>query len=1151
MKFERLRLAGFKTFVDPTDLVIAAGLTGIVGPNGCGKSNLVEALRWVMGETSSKSLRGAGMDDVIFAGSGTRPERNHAEVSIRILDPPSDLAGHLHGVDQLDISRKITRDAGSTYRINGRETRARDVQILFADAASGARSPSLVRQGQISEIIAAKPQHRRRILEDAAGVAGLHARRHEAELRLKQAEENLNRAEDVLTSLDKQIGDLKRQAKQAERYKTLAAEIRVLELALLSASLERAGEEAKRAQAAHHDATRAIAIAMVAQGEAERARALTEHALETGRARAHEAAQTLRTLLVARDTLDAERKQVEARLVDITTRQSELARDRDKAAQVNADAEAAQQRLRDEATTLKTQLQEAQARLDILDISVNDAAKNRNTLEAALFTAQNISAERAAMRRTAEHRVTETAARLARFEAQHQQAKSELATLMAADPSMGMREALQSKLDQAIIEVEKALTATDQSEASTREARNNEQTLRPRLAEAERSLQRLETEARTIRKLVENVEPGLWTPAIDKITVQPGFEAALAAALGDDLEAALELSAPRFWSDWDSDVPSPGLPQDVASLLNVVQAPKALSRRLSQIGLVTRIQGAELCKTLAQGQRLVSKEGDLWRWDGFTRKAEAPSAAARRLAERNRLSEIERDADTARTLRDDVRSAMDQAIRALKSAQDAEGAHRDAARRLGQHRDQISAELQREMRRSQEAHLKLESAKLRIASLEADITEARSHWASAQSVLDATPVEDAGADLVPLQNQLHAARHAENTARAERFTLDAKRSSGQQRLASIADEDRAWQERAARAAQNVTDYAERATKLAAEDAALEERPAQLAAQRRSLTTQIEAAEQADRDAQDGLALAETAFRKAEETARAAFQALASTRETAVRLEALFAHAQDRLTHVTTTIEAEIGAPVRTLATHITRENAHQGLTIDQIEARLFDLKHDRDRLGAVNLRADLELTQIEGERGNLAREREEITEAIRRFRRAIDALNSEGRARLRVAFDSVNTQFARLFTQLFGGGTAELKLVEADDPLEAGLDILAHPPGKKPQLLSLLSGGEQALTATALIFAVFLTNPSPICVLDEVDAPLDDSNVERLCDLLTSMAQETATRFLVITHNPISMARMDRLYGVTMVERGVSQLVSVDLAAAEKLVEAV
>ncbi|MFN3483245.1 MAG: AAA family ATPase, partial [Rhabdaerophilum calidifontis] len=356
MKFERLRLAGFKTFVDPTDIAIAPGLTGVVGPNGCGKSNLVEALRWVMGETSSKSLRGGGMDDVIFAGSQTRPERSHAEVSIRISAPPADLPGHLAGADQLDISRRIVREQGSTYRINGREVRARDVQILFADAASGARSPSMVRQGQIGELIAAKPQHRRRILEDAAGIAGLHARRHEAELRLRQAEDNLTRTEDVLGQLDRQIGDLRKQAKQAQRFKALQAEIRALELRQLAASLDLAAREAEAARREHDLAVRAIAAATIRQGETERARAVAEHEAEALRQRAAEAEARHQRLIVARETLDNEIRLADRRIAEIAARREELDRDRAAAARMLGDADAAAIRLAEEAEALAARI---------------------------------------------------------------------------------------------------------------------------------------------------------------------------------------------------------------------------------------------------------------------------------------------------------------------------------------------------------------------------------------------------------------------------------------------------------------------------------------------------------------------------------------------------------------------------------------------------------------------------------------------------------------------------------------------------------------------------------------------------------------------------------------------------------------------------
>lgn len=1152
MKFERLRLAGFKTFVDPTDLMIAPGLTGIVGPNGCGKSNLVEALRWVMGETSSKSLRGGGMEDVIFAGSGTRPERNHAEVSIRIGEPPADLPGHLHGADQLDISRKIAREQGSTYRINGREVRARDVQILFADAASGARSPSLVRQGQIGEIIAAKPQHRRRILEDAAGIAGLHARRHEAELRLKQAEENLHRAEDVLTQLDRQIGDLKRQARQSERYKAISAEIRLLDLALHAATLKTAQAEEASSKAAHDLAIRQVAAALVTQGEAERERAVAEHGLASARTAASDAQDVWQGLLIKRETLDSELKQAESRLDELAKRRVEMTRDLAHARQIGEDAAAAMAALTAEQADLTTRLEASSSERNTAGQALHAAQSEREKAEAALIALRSLDAQAQAEYRASEQQAREARGRADRLAQNARQAQTELEAAQKADPALATQAQFQAKLDEAMTALEEAQKAADTAEAATRLARQEEQALRPRLAEAERLVQRLETEARTIRKLVENTEPGLFTRAIDQIKAEAGFETALAAALGDDLEAALEISAPRFWSDWEDDQPSPALPDGVEVLARHVEAPKSLARRLKQIGVVGRANGPELQKALKQGQRLVSREGDLWRWDGFTRKAEAPSAAAKRLAERNRLAALEAEAETAARKRDEVRSAMDKAIRALKSAGDAESQARERARRLGQERERLAAEVQREMRRTQEARLRVEALSLRVSTLMSDQQEAEQRALAHQQAFEALPPPASNqSHLAALSGALDAARQAENAARSRFSAQEASLHAAQTRLVVIGPEQATWQARQARAADQIAEYDARLAALDGEAHALSERPALLQAERRALASNIDAAENVKRAAADRLAEAETQTRKADDAARTAFQALSTAREYTARLEAQREHTQARLLHLTQAIEAEIDAPAAQLENLLPADGPQSGLDAPALEARLADLKADRERLGAVNLRADLELNDVEGQRGDLAREREELTEAIRRFRRAIDALNAEGRSRLRAAFDGVNAQFTRLFERLFGGGTAELKLVEADDPLEAGLEILAHPPGKKPQLLSLLSGGEQALTATALIFAVFLTNPSPICVLDEVDAPLDDSNVERLCDLLHDMARDTATRFLVITHNPISMARMDRLYGVTMVERGVSQLVSVDLNEAEKLAEAV
>jgi chromosome segregation protein len=546
----------------------------------------------------------------------------------------------------------------------------------------------------------------------------------------------------------------------------------------------------------------------------------------------------------------------------------------------------------------------------------------------------------------------------------------------------------------------------------------------------------------------------------------------------------------------------------------------------------------------------VTREGDVWRWDGFTRKAEAPSAAARRLAERNRLGEIEAAAEAARLKRDEARRMVEEAVRKNQAAQAGESAAREALRCAMQAREAAQSSLNQIIRQSGEARLRLAALTDRVARLAEDVSEAEEAALAAEARRAALPaLTQAEAALAPLIARREDARHR---ARAARLALD-KAQMGQeaaeQRLRQIAAEQEAWQMRITHAQAQQDAQAERAAALAAEAASLADRPDALRAERLGLADALQSAEQATRDASDALSFGETQLREADNAARAAMQALSTARETLARCEAAQTHAEERVAHVNGIIAGMMEGEAAPFDEEAALKDAPDDPAM--IEAQLADLKIERDRLGIVNLRADIELEHIETTRDDLAKERAEITQAVQKFRRAIDNLNAEGRARLKTAFGAVNSHFTTLFTRLFGGGEAELQLVEADDPLEAGLDIIARPPGKKPQLLSLLSGGEQALTATALIFAVFLTNPSPICVLDEVDAPLDDANVERLCDLLQDMARETQTRFLVITHNPISMARMDRLYGVTMAERGVSQLVSVDLAVAEKLAEAV
>ena len=1150
MKLTRLRIAGFKSFVDPVEIPIEPGLTGVVGPNGCGKSNLVEALRWVMGENSHKNMRASGMDDVIFSGSGSRPARNSAEVMLTIDNSERTAPAAFNDSDILEISRKIEREEGSTYRINGKEVRARDVQILFADAATGARSPALVRQGQISEIISAKPQARRRILEDAAGIAGLHARRHEAELRLKAAEDNLVRVEDVLRELEAQVESLKRQGRQASRYKNLSAEIRRLEALMYAISFADAREQAAAAEQQMADNLKAVADLTEEQTRAATAQAVAAHAIPALRQAEAEAAAALQRLTHARNELESEERRSKDRVTELERHIGDLNRDLAREAVQQSDAQATIERLQAEQAEIAQSTDgaddaraESEARLQNVEAELAEA-------EAALSALQAQTSDLNARRAALERAVREEMERAARFASERERIERDIEALSASSgdsPPIDLLREEAAIAEETAQAAEEAVITAREAVAAAREAENR---LRQPLSEAERHAQRLETEARTLAKLVTSATGDLWPPALDQITVQKGYETALGAALGDDLEASTNPSAPAHWARTGAGEDDPALPEGVRSLADLSSAPAELQRRLRQIGVVSKADGARLRGLLKPGQRLVSQEGDLWRWDGFTTAAEAPSPAARRLAETNRLGDLEREAADAREQVEQLRRQAESALDAVRVAASHEMQAIEAARQARQALDGTRARLAAAERKEAELGQRRSALQEALARISASENEAQERAQDAQAALeDLAPAPDLESRLLEERTRVAEFRAAASEARAALQALVHEAELRRRRQESLAADIRLWTERAARAAKAHEDLAERLERAQDEHQRLLEAPDTYLMRRRSLLSEIEAAEARRKEAADRLADAETHLAETDRAARAALEALAAAREARAGSQARHEAAVQRLAEITRAIADNLET---TPAGLIELAGLKEGIELPsqtEIEAKLQSLKGDRERLGAVNLRADEELSELESKYTGLATERDDLVEAIKRLRQAIGSLNREGRERLLAAFDVVNAHFQRLFATLFGGGTAELTLVDSEDPLEAGLDILARPPGKKPQSITLLSGGEQALTATALIFAVFLTNPSPICVLDEVDAPLDDANVERYCDLLDDMSRQTETRFVVITHNPITMARMDRLFGVTMAERGVSQLVSVDLQSAERILE--
>ncbi|MGD9541566.1 chromosome segregation protein SMC [Methylocystis sp.] len=1146
MKFERLRLLGFKSFCEPTDFLIEPGLTGVVGPNGCGKSNLVEALRWVMGENSYKNMRASGMDDVIFSGGGTRPARNLAEVGL-VLDNSSRTApAAFNDSDSIEVTRRIEREQGSTYRINGREVRARDVQILFADAATGARSPSLVRQGQIGEIISAKPQARRRILEDAAGVAGLHSRRHEAELRLNAASENLTRLEDVLKQVESQADSLKRQARQATKYRGLAAQIRKNEALAALVAYQLAAEHLQAA-AEKLDASRAsVQARTLEQAEAAKFQAVAAHELPPLRDKEAEAGAALHRLVVARQALEADEQRAKERIAELQRHIEQFTRDLERERALIQDAAEVAERLDEERAELqggdsRDAEREAEAQARLAEIETALAAT-----EAELSNAQEQLAGVNAKRAALETALRDENQRVARFEAELTKIETEFALIAGQGGGADEVERLAQALEAAAQAVRGAEETAQEAEAALREAREAETAARAPLEQAALRAQRLETETRTLEHLLQTGSGGLWAPVVESMTVEKGYETALGAALGDDLDASADDSAPAHWSATSSEG-DPALPNGVRALGERVEAPPALRRRLAQIGVVLRAEGESLRKLLKPGQRLVSKEGDLWRWDGFTQAAEAPTAAARRLAEKNRLADLRVEAAAARETADALKEALNAAREAAREAAEADAAARDAQRRARALMEEARERHSTAERRQAQIAQRLSALQEAKAQTLANRDEAALKRASVTQALDdlEEPAFLAGA-LENLRGRAMAERAQAGEARAALASLRHERAARAARLSAIARDTASWAQRRDRAQDRIGELEERLATAQEEHVRLSDAPDAFIGQRRALMNALEEAEAARRDASDARASAETRLAESDRAARAALEAMSAAREDMARSEAQLEAARQRVADVEHGIAHDLESTPQALAALAEVKDGDDLPDIADIERRLENLRADRERLGAVNLRAEDELAEVEAQREKMIAERDDLSEAIKKLRAAIASLNKEGRERMIAAFDKVNEHFKELFTLLFDGGAAELQLVESDDPLEAGLDILARPPGKKPTTMTLLSGGEQALTAMSLIFAVFLTNPSPICVLDEVDAPLDDSNVERFCDLLDEMRRKTDTRFVTITHNPITMARMDRLFGVTQAERGISQLVSVDLEQAEK-----
>ena len=1150
MQLARLRLAGFKSFVEPAEIRIEPGLTGIVGPNGCGKSNLVDALRWVMGETSPKRMRGGEMDDVIFAGTQARPARSLAEAALLLDNTDRGAPAAFNGSDELEVVRRLERDSGSGYTVNGTEVRARDVQLLFADMVTGAHSSGLVSQGQISQLVEARPIERRAPLEEAAGIAGLHARRREAELRLRAAEANLERLADVAGTLEGQFRVLRRQARQAARYTRLSERIRAAEALLLLRLWRDAANEANVAATALRKAERTAAEAVEVAARASTDELTAAEELPALRHAEAEAGARLQRLAMERETLDADEHRAQEKLERNRTRVEQYALDEAREKALAEDAAARTATLEREAVALAAALdaqnqetQEARTALGHAVEEVSAAAAVADRLADNLTQSETMRARLAAEAESAERRSRELNDRRTETAAQ-------LAELGAAGPVVEDAEDSVSE----VVVARQTVTTYGQEHAAAERVREARQhalaTAREALQDADAAFRQTAAELAALAQILSADSEQPRRPLLDAVMVKPGYEAALAAALGDDLLASAQSGAPTYWRT-PSVAEGPALPSGATPLLAFVEGPAELRRRLSQIGVIDTGGGEEMGDRLAQGQRLVSRGGALWRWDGFTAAASSEPRSALRLRQRNRHAELASQAEDRKRAADRRRESFERARSDAAAADIAEATARALLRGA---EDSLRAERETHAKALREAVANRErAASLRDAGaqLVGEIATAEDSVRRAKAALADIPQSDA------LRRQVSAARerlekirtaHAEADRAHLRLTNDTTEKT--RRQAKTAAERKAWAARAAEAQSQLRRVGQRRATATAELAELLARPAETAARRDALLSAAQDAELQRTSAADALATAETAHAGLSAAARSCAEAAAAAREALVRATTQAENAEARHQEAAGRIGAELGADPDQARRIAGMSETDEPPPMADVGPRLEQMKREREQMGPVNLRAQTEADAAAEQLAAMAADREDLEGAIRRLRAGIGSLNREGRQRMLAAFEAADRHFRTLFSKLFDGGDARLELVDSDDPLNAGLEILASPPGKRLERLSLLSGGEQALTALALRLAVFLTNAAPVCVLDEVDAPLDDANVSRFCDLVADVSRQTATRFLIVTHHPLTMARMDRLFGVTMPERGVSQLVSVDLARAEALREA-
>lgn len=1139
MKFQSVRISGFKSFLEPTEIQMNMGLTGVVGPNGCGKSNIVEAIKWIMGENSARQMRGDGMDDVIFSGTNERPSRNFAEVSIKLDNSEKKAPAIFNHYDEIEITRKIEREKGSVYRVNGKQVRARDIQLIFADNGTGARSSGIVGQGRIAQIIDSNPEDRRVILEEAANIKGLHSRRHEAELKLKGASDNLDRLSDIEQTYKEQLIELEKQGRKAARYRSVGERIRKAEATLFFNLMNNAKKEANDLDIQLKNANENVSQGQIKVAEHIKSQLHLANKIPDLKKDEAEKAATLQTLNITKIKLDEEKSSAQNTLQNIINQINLINNDIARESEIKEDAKKSlstllteEKNLKEDSENFSTKITKATDLVKKLR-SISDAADDKlSTITSEIYSIKSDKSDLEKRINNLKQKIEVTQNQLANFNIEDDKNRF--------------------KLDkEKIINLKKLIQENNQLNDGYKVELEKLEKLETRLIEEKNTavfeFNKVNLEFDSLSTLLgrDTLNSNTLEKTIGNIN---NLEEAIGSVLGETLLAPIlsddqSTENTTYWRDDFKTISPASLPESVIPIVTKITKSSILDTALKGVGIVNNKEIAfKLQKKLTFGQALTTPSGGLWRWDGFVQPQGVQNSYSERLQQIARLRLLQNKLPSLEENQSLSEKRLDECFNNIKKYKD----------------DLSNLQVKLSSLISESNQLELQNTKVesKLLSSEALIKELKNTERMSLEELSELEKEFNNslnlpsllAEELKVRNNADQSRNELTDAMAAEQQIKSEESFQSRNLIQLGHQKENWKVREEEAKTRLISLEERLKTSQDEKNRLSTLPESFEKKEAELNIKIEEAISNRNIAADQLVKNETSLNDADKQVREAEKVVSTLREEMIKIEALLNLSKAKIQNIEERVFEKLKIKSTELNKFINTKEEDQPIkSIEILEKTLQRLLNERETLGAVNLRAEDEMNEMLNKIEVMSKERVDLEEAIAKLRSGIFELNKEGRQRLKESFEEVNENFKQLFQKLFGGGNAELRLVGNEDPLQAGLEVLASPPGKKMQLLSLLSGGEQALTAISLIFSVFLCNPAPICILDEVDAPLDDTNVGRFCDLLNQIVDETNTYFMVITHHRLTMAKMDRLFGVTMEQKGISKLVSVDLEQASRI----